>query len=123
VSGEKYHPRPFSFRCTGDTRDEVLRRAKVAGLRSSDVIRQIVEDRIADSSAEGEAERSSTVEALVGDLLLQNSQLVNAVGQLGQQLRIAVEAILSNLEPERRQVPKEWLDRRFPSLFPMGEAE
>lgn len=118
----KNNPRPFSFRCSSELRDEILRRAEASGTRSSDVIRQVLERGIAESSTEGQHKRISELERAVGDLVLQNSQLIDAVGKLGQQVRVGVEAVLGNLEPDGRAVPKEWLDRRFPPLFPAGEV-
>ena len=38
---EQLDPRPFSFRCSSELRDEILRRAESSGTRSSDVIRQV----------------------------------------------------------------------------------
>lgn len=119
---EQLDPRPFSFRCSSELRDEILRRAEVSGTKSSAVIRQVLKRSIAESSVESQHQRIAELERVLGDLLLQNSQLIDAVGKLGLQLRVGVEAVLGNLEPDGRGVPKEWLDRRFPPLFPVGEV-
>lgn len=113
----KQDPRPFAFRCTSELRDEIERRAEVAGVRCSDVIRQLLEQALADSDLHGEGKRIERVEVAVGELLLHQSQLIHAIGVLGQQLRAGVEAILTNLDEDSSGKLQKWLERRFPPIF------
>lgn len=114
-------PRPLAFRCSSELRDEIERRAEASGRRPSEVIRQLLDRAIVESSIDaGEGDRLARLEASVEDLQLQLSELARAVGMLAEQQRFGVEAILKNLDPDAGRTVDQWLDRRFPPV--LGEA-
>lgn len=120
----KLHPKPFAFRCSPELREELLRRARQAGLPESEIIRTLIQRALAHSEQETRSDsdaRLEKIEASVDELLLLFTNHARELELLQQQHRFGLEATLRTVRPTEKAKIKRYLSRHLPSKS-VGEA-
>ena len=115
------HEKPIAVRCSPEMRANLERRAKAAGVKTSVVVRELLEVGL-EASSRGGLSATPASDAKLDEVLLMLSALQRLLLDVAGRQRTGVDAILQSIAPDDSADLREWLDLKFPVLGGDGEA-